>query len=92
MKKFYNVKYIPTGIVYNLPKEEADRLVTEESVNFSVVDDDYEAPISEEPAEPTVYEKVVEEEPKKQEKKDKTEKKQQKKDKTEKKQQKKDKK
>ena len=68
----YNVEYIPTGFVYELPKEEADRLITEEPENFRVVDKDYKAPeVVEEKQEETILEQVKEKEekPKKQTKK-----------------------
>jgi len=44
----YNIKYIPTGNIFLLPKEECDRLMQSEPFNFQVVDENYKKPELEE--------------------------------------------
>ncbi len=62
MKNFYNIEYIPTGLVYNIEKTEAQRLLTEEPENFRLVDTEkLELPEKKE-AEPTIQELVMEKE------------------------------
>lgn len=67
MKNFYEIMYIPTGLVYSLDKAECDRLTREEPENFKVIDADYKNTTIEEPIEDkTVYDKVIEEKPEEQ--------------------------
>lgn len=60
-KTHYQVKNKITGYVYDLPKEDCDRLVTEEPYNFEVIDKDYIMPDTE-VKKTTVYSQVVEDE------------------------------
>lgn len=62
-KNFYDIKYIPTGFIFNVAKEECERLVKEEPHNFVIVDKAYKKPI-EKPVEVKneVYDSIVEEE------------------------------
>ncbi len=62
MKNFYDIEYIPTGLVYNIEKTEAQRLLTEEPENFRLADKvKLELPKTEEP-ESTIQELVMEKE------------------------------
>ena len=58
MKQFYNIQYIPTGNIFNVAKEECDRLLKEEPESFRIVDKDY-IPIKEEEPESTIQELVL---------------------------------
>lgn len=60
-KKFINVKYLPTGMIFNVSKETVDEYIKDEPHNFKVMDDDYDMP-EEEKIEQEVYELVVEKE------------------------------
>lgn len=67
MKKFYNIQYIPTGMIFNIEKEECDRLLQEEPYNFKAVDDNY-VPVPEKEPDSTIQELVMgKEEPKEEE-------------------------
>ncbi len=57
-EKFYNVKNLKTGYIYNLRKNDCDRLITEEPDNFEIVDKDYVKPVKK-TDEKTVYEQVI---------------------------------
>lgn len=54
----FKIKYIPTGNIFELPKSECDRLVTEEANNFEVVDEGYTAP-KPEPTESSIQSQVI---------------------------------
>ena len=57
------IKFIPTGLTFEVDKTYADELLRDEPHNFVAIDKDYKP--AEEPKEPTIYETiVVEEEPK----------------------------
>lgn len=58
-EKTYTIKNLVTGYLFNLTKEECDKLVLNEPHNFKVIDEDYVAPEVEESKKSTVFEKVV---------------------------------
>lgn len=61
--KEIRLQYIPTGIVFNLPVEEALKIYNESRGNdYKILDEGY---VTEEPEEEetTVYQQIVEEEP-----------------------------
>jgi len=57
-----NIQYKPTGFIFDVSKEEADRLLLEEPENFKAMDEDYKAPEVEE--EETEFIELVKDEPK----------------------------
>ena len=62
MKKVFKIQYIPTKNIFELSKNECDRLMLEEPNNFKVIDEDYTAPV-EEPEQTSVeQESIVEQE------------------------------
>ena len=58
-KTTFKVKYIPTGFIYELPKERCDYLVLNEPFNFEVVDKGYKNPIEPKEDNTSVYNKVI---------------------------------
>lgn len=58
-KKYVKIKFIPTGLEFEIEKAYGEELLRDESENFEAVDG-YK--LEEKPSEPTVYESIVVEE------------------------------
>lgn len=55
----FKVKNKITGFIFNLPKEECDRLIIEEPHNFTVIDKKYNKPDIAKKSEKSIFEKVA---------------------------------
>ncbi|MCM1296184.1 MAG: hypothetical protein NC311_11640 [Muribaculaceae bacterium] len=53
------IKYIPTGIVFNLPKKEVDELKKNDRDNYEVLDENYIEEVEKEPKETSLYNQTV---------------------------------
>lgn len=58
-KKFFKVKNLTTGLIFEMSKEICDKLVKDEPDNFKVIDKDYKKTTQEKNKNKTLFEKIV---------------------------------